>query len=97
MDARTPKFTTESSVCTRGGSRAEILHIHPESILGQWFDGVRWHIAEWELDGSYGLKEVPEYLRGRSTDKFEVFGLIQPRKPCALDLVEEYGDTKLKA
>ena len=36
------------------------------------------------------MKVVPEYLKGRSTDKFELFALQQKDVPKSLDLINYY-------
>ena len=86
MDTRTSEFNHEAPVRTRGGSRAEVLHALPTHLLTQWYDGVRWHMSEHNLDGSYGMKEVPKWLEGRQGNGAEIFGAVQPKQPRALDL-----------
>ena len=39
------------------------------------------------------MKVVPEYLKGRSTDKFELFALQQKDTPKSLDLINYDTET----
>ena len=93
MDARTPGFDPDAAVRTRCGGRAEVLHAYSDSLIGQWYDGMRWHLAEWNRDGTYGMKTIPEYLKGRSSGKFELFALQQKDVPKSLDLINHDTET----
>lgn len=44
-------------------------------------------MSEHNLDGSYGMKEVPKWLEGRQGNGAEIFGAIQPKVPRGLDLI----------
>ena len=90
-------FNTGLPCVTRAGGRAEVLHEYSTHLVTQWFDGIRWHLSEHNLDGTYGLKTIPEYLKGRSSGKFELFALQQKDVPKSLDLINDTETPNLVA
>ena len=82
-----PKFDYTRPCSTRRGTTAEVLGVQGDTLVTRWFDGIRWHITEHNIDGSYGLKEAPNYLEGRQGHGADIFAAVQDDKPCSLDLV----------